>query len=255
MQQRFSPPAPSSTATLVVTAASDSETAAGTFSASSVLSRTERADTLAGIATFSVSSAISATGVSDAMVAFGTSATSPSMSAVERHDSLSAFGTGAATAFLDYIALSDHFSGTGFSTAGPVFGEFTFAPYSATFIGDTQRRESTPISTGGRTIVMVQVNGNAAATFSADDILTAQFYPLGNPTPAFSPAIAWYTAGGNQTGWEQRQFLAAISIDQAAMLQPSIRYVLDVFRAPSGDQGDVDLVASLTFLAKSPWTP
>jgi hypothetical protein len=228
---------------------------AAQLAGSAVLTRTERADIPTGSGSLRVPTALSFTDRNDSPSIFGSIPTDPSLSGIEQHDAGSMLGVSQTAAFLDYLGISDRFIASATAASGPTVGEYTFDPYAATFIGDSVHRDWTPIPIGSRTTILIEAVGNAAAVFAADDLLSAQFYPYGSPAVVFQPSTAWYTAGGEQSGWEQRQFAAAISLAQASLLVPSVRYVLDCYRAPASDPANVDLVASFTFIAKSPWQP
>jgi hypothetical protein len=115
-----------------------------------------------------------------------------------------------------------------------------------------------PISTGGRTDLTVQVEaygGLQPGAFELTDILTSALYALGNATPVFAPSATWYTAGNTQTGYSQGQITASVTIAQAALLVPSVRYILMISRAPVGNSSDTDIVAYVFLIAKAPWNP
>jgi hypothetical protein len=252
---RWFPLAPTATATLIVTAGNDAAAMAGQFTASAGLTRTERVDILSDSGSLTTPASLSFTNHSDTASCFGGTATSPSLSGIEHHDTAAPAGSFRAAAFLDYLAIADRLIAVGTAGSGPTLGEYTFDPYSATFVGEGSRRELSSIPTGVRTTVLVQAVGNAAAVFAADDLLSAQFYPYGLPAAVFQPSADWYTAAGTQSGWQERQIVVGITMAQAALLQPSIRYVLDLFRAQASNPSSLDLVATFQFVAKSPWQP
>jgi hypothetical protein len=255
VQPKYIPLGPTASAVLTVTAGADVLAGAGSFTASAALARTGGNDLAAAAGTFTSPAAIAAAGRNDAALLFGTLNTTPALNGLEQHDAMAAFGTGTQRGSLNYLGISDHFAASATAFSGPTFGEFTFEPFEATFVGDVTRQALSPISCVGRTVVLIQAHGDPAAEFAADDLLTANFYAYGNPVSIFSPAVTWYTAGQTQTGWEQQQIVASIGAGQAALLQPSIRYVLDIFRAAASDPSDTDLVASFTLIAKAPWQP
>jgi hypothetical protein len=259
VQPQYIPLGPTASAVLTVTAGADILAGAGSFTASAALARAGGNDTEAGAGSFTSPAAIAAASRNDAASLFGTLNTTPALNGLEQHDAMSAFGAMAGTAGLNYLNVPDHFAAAGFASSGPVFGELTFDPYDAVFVGGLTHPDLTPIITAGRTALTIEARSGDGATFAADDILSAQWYPASsgpsNPGALFSPAVDWYTAGQTQSGWEQNQVVVSISAAQAGLMVPSIRYALDVCRAPADDSSDIDIVATFTFVAKAPWQP
>jgi hypothetical protein len=73
--------------------------------------------------------------------------------------------------------------------------------------------------------------GGQASAFSAGDILVAAIYQRQVASPVCQPSVAWYTAGGTQTGYDQGQIVVSAAAAQTASLQPTggpLRYMLVV---------------------------
>lgn len=63
--------------------------------------------------------------------------------------------------------------------------------------------------------------GGAAASFASGDTISAAIYQWSVATPICTPTVAWYTAGGNQTGYDQGQIVVSPTNAEAALLQPT----------------------------------
>ena len=94
-----------------------------------------------------------------------------------------------------------------------------------------------------------------AGGFQSTDILTAALYQAGSSVVNCNPAVTWYTANLTQTGYGQQQVEVSFTGAQAGALVPSLRYLLVVSRAPVSNSSDVDVVAILQFVARTPWSP
>lgn len=86
------------------------------------------------------------------------------------------------------------------------------------------------------------------ATFAATDGLSAYVYRGQDQAALFAPQVAWYTAGGTQTGYGQGQVQATIASAQSAALEGDGEYALAVWRTPSGST-ETDCVWSGRLLA------
>ncbi len=114
------------------------------------------------------------------------------------------------------------------------------------------------IETDGRANIPIQCvteGGLLSGGFQSDDVITAAFRPMGSSSIVFTPAMDWHTSNGTQNGYWQQQVEASITVDNAALLQPSVRYVLTVYRWPAADSSKIDIVAKLFFVAKGPSDP
>lgn len=107
----------------------------------------------------------------------------------------------------------------------------------------------TKLVQGGRKNLRIQCWAEGGVTpyvFEADDVLSASVYPARNPASVISPTMSFYTANSTQTGYDQGQVDVAFSVAQFALLQPGIRYQIDVGRTPAAG-GDIDWVAIAQF--------
>jgi hypothetical protein len=112
------------------------------------------------------------------------------------------------------------------------------------------------ISTVGRADLAIQCYARGSlvtVAFNPDDVLSAAWYPVGSSVPLLIPSTDWYTAKSTQTGYQQGQVQASLSVAQAATLQGSSRYKLAIWRAPAGNPAKIDPIAELYFVAKAPW--
>ena len=191
----------------------------------------------------------------DVMAAAGSFNTPGAISVFESIDDPGFSGLLTSAAVFSTIATFDAFGGIAINS-GTVPGiEYPFDPYAASFVGEITHRDLIPISSAARAAILIQANGPSGAAFQFNDILSAQWYPWGNSVPTFTPLASFFTAGGTQTGWPQAQLAVNLTTGMASLLQPSVVYVLDVFRAPYGEPANVDLVATFRFIARSPWQP
>jgi hypothetical protein len=86
-------------------------------------------------------------------------------------------------------------------------------------------------------------SGTVPAQYNFDDILTAAVFPRRSTIQVFAPSIGWYTAAGTQTGYDQGQVEPTFSAVQVAMLEPSIRYTLAIYRALVNDPVNPEVIA------------
>jgi hypothetical protein len=70
-------------------------------------------------------------------------------------------------------------------------------------------------------------------SYGVADTLTAYCYQARIATPLFLPTVAWYTAGGTQTGYLEAEVVISISNAQSALLVPTIGYSLLVKWSPA----------------------
>jgi hypothetical protein len=72
------------------------------------------------------------------------------------------------------------------------------------------------------------------AGWQAGDALFAYVYPGQDLAATFNPAVAWYTAGGTQTGYDQAQVLLSILATESSLLTPGATYTVLISRLPAG---------------------
>lgn len=72
------------------------------------------------------------------------------------------------------------------------------------------------------------------AGWASGDTLTGYVYQGQSETQLLSLSVAWYTAGGTQTGYGQGQVQATITAAQSATLEANGTYVVILWRTPSG---------------------
>jgi hypothetical protein len=73
-----------------------------------------------------------------------------------------------------------------------------------------------------------------APAFAAGDTLAAYVYAGSSQAQLFAPAVAWYTAGGTQTGYAQGQVLVSPTAAQTATLEAGGTYTLIVWWTQAG---------------------
>ncbi len=73
--------------------------------------------------------------------------------------------------------------------------------------------------------------GLSPAIFNVDDILAADFYPLGFSVSACSPTTVFYTANSTQDGYGQGQVSVRLTVANSLSLQMGTQYILKVRRA------------------------
>jgi hypothetical protein len=91
----------------------------------------------------------------------------------------------------------------------------------------------------------------APAVYGAGDTLEAEVRAYQAGAAIFVPDVAWYTAGGDQTGYEQGQVLVSYTATQAALLQPTLPHTLLVWRTPSGDVDRRELIVRLRIIVEA----
>lgn len=83
------------------------------------------------------------------------------------------------------------------------------------------------------------------SAYQAADVLSAAVYQHNAGSPAFTPAVAWNTKGGTQTGYDQGQVAATFTGAQTAMIQPSLPYHLWVYRQLGADSTKTEPIAHM----------
>jgi len=100
---------------------------------------------------------------------------------------------------------------------------------------------------GQPTAVPIQCNlrgfGTTPAVFNSTDILSCSVIPAGQTFAVCNPGIAWYTANTTQVGYLQGQVEASFSPANMALLTPTVRYTLDVWRAIASAPTVLELIA------------
>jgi|GEM_PF-6825654 len=70
--------------------------------------------------------------------------------------------------------------------------------------------------------------------WASTDTLSAYVYQGQSETQVFAPTVAWYTAGGTQTGYGQAQVLLTIGSSDSGALEPNGTYTVIIWRTPTG---------------------
>jgi hypothetical protein len=132
-----------------------------------------------------------------------------------------------------------------------------FDPYEANIVGLATLVSPYPIPVGSPRDLPVQCRlpGGLPGAMSAGDTLGMAVVPIGQATTTFTPTASWYTAGDTQTGYDQAQVLASWQASDAALLQASVLYALEVYWAPAATPSRLELVAWVPLRARNPSGP
>ncbi len=85
--------------------------------------------------------------------------------------------------------------------------------------------------------------GALSAVYASGDTLTAAVYQSRATSPLFTPAVAWYTAMGTQSGYGQGQVVVSFTNAQSALMVPTLPYTLLVYRTLFADNTRTELIA------------
>ncbi len=89
--------------------------------------------------------------------------------------------------------------------------------------------------------------GRSPAAFNSDDILAADFYPVGFGVSSCSPTTVFYTAGSTQDGYGQGQVSVNLSAANSHALQTGTQYILEVRRALASAPTAFTVIAKMLF--------
>lgn len=92
--------------------------------------------------------------------------------------------------------------------------------------------------------------GARPAVFNADDVLRADFYPVGSTTSACSPETAFYTARSSQNGYAQGEVSVNLTVANSNALQFGTQYVLEAKRALASSPTVFSLIAKKLFAVR-----
>jgi hypothetical protein len=112
-----------------------------------------------------------------------------------------------------------------------------------------------PVGSARDLPIQCRLPGGLPGAMSGGDVLQMAVVPIGQSVILFTPTAGWYTAGDTQTGYDQGQIVASWEASDAALMQASIRYALEVYWAPGAAPSRLQLVAWVPLVAYNPSGP